>query len=272
MPQISKGDTFTDGEQLTAARLNQLIDSAIVTDNIVSDQPVVYNAEQTDYLIILKSGGLSKISVQDLSNSGLDICTSTISGVDPTGAGADITIDPPAGKKVDILGPVSAESSSIAGNTTIGGTLNVTGGTTLAGGISGNTTINGNLTIGAGKTLTLDSAPTTNLHAATKAYVDGTSLKSNNGWVKLPNGLIFQWGQGATAGSRDTSYPAITFPIAFPNACLSVNVSTKGDGTAYSDVNFILTSFTNTTLTLFAQWYGSGYDNLNYPIWFAIGH
>lgn len=46
----------------------------------------------------------------------------------------------------------------------------------------------------------------------------------SNGYQKLPSGLIIQWGYGvgvnaAGTGNRGTY---ITFPIAFPNACLSI--------------------------------------------------
>ena len=30
MAQLTKGDTFTDGQQVTGARLNQLVDSAVL--------------------------------------------------------------------------------------------------------------------------------------------------------------------------------------------------------------------------------------------------
>lgn len=39
------------------------------------------------------------------------------------------------------------------------------------------------------------------------------------GYVKFPNGVIIQWGQSANSPSTTT---ATTFPIAFPNFCLSV--------------------------------------------------
>ncbi len=43
---------------------------------------------------------------------------------------------------------------------------------------------------------------------------------ANNGYQKLPSGLIIQWGvaQSTTQGELGTN----TFPVSFPNSCLSV--------------------------------------------------
>lgn len=67
-------------------------------------------------------------------------------------------------------------------------------------------------------------------------YTDFTGTNQNlsaNGWQKLPGGLILQWGQAVTTSSGTVS---VTFPIAFPNACL--NVYSSGTATSVS------TSFT----------------------------
>lgn len=53
-----------------------------------------------------------------------------------------------------------------------------------------------------------------------------------NGYTKLPNGLILQWGSGTVA---QNSSATITFPIVFPNACLVSPVVTEvGSANAYS--------------------------------------
>lgn len=50
---------------------------------------------------------------------------------------------------------------------------------------------------------------------------DFLSLKSENGYQKLPGGLIIQWGLSTGVSSRTA-----TFPIAFPNECLNISGST----------------------------------------------
>lgn len=49
----------------------------------------------------------------------------------------------------------------------------------------------------------------------------GSSLAAN-GYQKLPSGLIIQWGSASNVASGTTS---TTFPIAFPNACVTVATS-----------------------------------------------
>ncbi|WP_228063606.1 MULTISPECIES: pyocin knob domain-containing protein, partial [unclassified Pasteurella] len=64
---------------------------------------------------------------------------------------------------------------------------------------------------------------------------DFTQNLSGNGWCKLPNGLIMQWGK-ANGGW-------VNFPIAFPNSCFSV-VGTQGEGRNYEP--YIITNISNT--------------------------
>lgn len=229
MPQITKGDTFVDGQQVTAARLNQLLDSAQLTVNAITDQSnlTANSLEATDSTIVNDSGALKEATIGDILNSNLPITTSSITG----GAGVDIMVTPASGKKMDVGGAFEADSINSVGNETVGGTLTVTGSTTLTGGISGNTTINGNLTIGAGKTLTLDSAPTTNLHAATKAYVD------TNNFVKA-----FAKNTGTTLDSQKniasvTNPSAGTYTYTFTSSLSSanyvVNVTILASGTGW---------------------------------------
>jgi hypothetical protein len=64
-----------------------------------------------------------------------------------------------------------------------------------------------------------------------KAYVDGTVSTSENGYMKLPSGVIMQWGT-LTPSVRKTD---VTLPIAFPNACLNVQASIGQD---FADTNY----------------------------------
>lgn len=68
--------------------------------------------------------------------------------------------------------------------------------------------------------------------------------KGTNGYQKLPNGLIIQWGFGATDA---TGKAKANFSIAFPNACLSVVATHKGSGPC----NVISNEITKTYVTFF---------------------
>ena len=133
MAQISKGDTFTDGQQVTGARLNQLVDSSVLLVGAITDQPnlTANTLQSTDSTIVNDAGVLKEATIGDFLNSNLPITTSSITG----GAGVDIVVAPAAGQKFDVNGAFEATTSNTTGNSTIGGTLVVTGGSTLTGNV-----------------------------------------------------------------------------------------------------------------------------------------
>lgn len=86
---------------------------------------------------------------------------------------------------------------------------------------------------------------------------DFTCSKAGNGYTKLPNGIIIQWGYNTTG--------TITLPVSFTTAyrvtgSLSYNTTTAHDGI----------SIWNTTLSSFDMYYGDG--NAHYVDWIAIGY
>jgi len=81
---------------------------------------------------------------------------------------------------------------------------------------------------------------------------DFVSLKATNGYQRLANGVIIQWGTIYANTSADTG-ETFTFPIAFPNACFVVTGSPEDNnsGTEGNDVwrnltttNFVLENWT----------------------------
>jgi len=92
---------------------------------------------------------------------------------------------------------------------------------------------------------------------ATTAFVNPGSSLASSGWQKLPSGLIIQWVTGsiATAGDQDQT---ITFPIAFPNECIHLCVSTKSGSSIESDAWFQEKSSNNSSCVVVSQWTGAG--------------
>ena len=99
------------------------------------------------------------------------------------------------------------------------------------------------------------STPTKNGTLATLEDFGGNL--SGNGWTRLPNGLILQWGT-ANGGW-------VNFPIAFPNACFSV-VGTQGQGGDYEP--YVIYNISNT------RFYHKGRveHEANGAHWMAIGN
>jgi hypothetical protein len=92
MPQILKGDTFANSQQLTAARLNQLVDSAQILVGAITEQPVMTpnTLTATDSTIINDGGTLKQITVNDILNSGLPVTTPTVTAT----ANNDVIVTP----------------------------------------------------------------------------------------------------------------------------------------------------------------------------------
>ena len=98
---------------------------------------------------------------------------------------------------------------------------------------------------------------------------DWSTSKATNGYCKLPNGVIIQWGyQVVTPTAANTvTTQSVTFPITFPSACRGVqvtartsvpNIITSSSANITSSGFEIAMTRTNTTAT--------GYS------WFAIGY
>jgi len=90
-----------------------------------------------------------------------------------------------------------------------------------------------------------------------------------NGYMKLDNGFILQWGIGVTASNgRFTA----SFPIAFPNACLRTYATNSAAG-GTTPIGFGGTQKTNTTITVYSS-SSSGTPsgaNVTYD-WLALGY
>jgi hypothetical protein len=94
--------------------------------------------------------------------------------------------------------------------------------------------------------------------ALTENFTGSNVSLTSNGYQKLPSGLIMQWGYVTVDG-------AVTFPIAFPNACLSLTFGSNGTGNgiprsgvgSVTTTGFVYTSATNSNQP--AYWFAVGY-------------
>lgn len=87
--------------------------------------------------------------------------------------------------------------------------------------------------------------------------------KDISGYVKFPNGFIIQWGE-AYVGANSTGYKS--FPIAFPTACISVQVTHKTTATNWDKV-CVAGNYTRTRCTI------ANCETVNSMInWMALGY
>ena len=87
--------------------------------------------------------------------------------------------------------------------------------------------------------------------------------KDVSGYVKFPNGFIIQWGE-AYIGANSTRYKS--FPIAFPTACISVQVTHNTTATNWDKV-CVAGNYTRTSCTI------ANCETVNSMInWMALGY
>ena len=87
--------------------------------------------------------------------------------------------------------------------------------------------------------------------------------KDTSGYVKFPNGFIIQWGE-AYVGANATGYKF--FPIAFPTACISVQVTHRTTATNWDKV-CVAGNYTRTSCTI------ANCETVNSMInWMALGY
>lgn len=133
MAQIQSPETYIDGQQVTAARLNNQTNGAVLLPGAVTDQTALSaNTVATgDTLIIhdASASALRKATAGDLLGSGVPITTGTITG----STGADLVITPAAGQKVDVAGNIEADDVNVTDDLTVGDDATITGDLSVAG-------------------------------------------------------------------------------------------------------------------------------------------
>jgi hypothetical protein len=103
-------------------------------------------------------------------------------------------------------------------------------------------------------------------------FTGSNQLLANNGYQKLPGGLIVQWGSTASnVGGINTSH-SVTFPIAFPTAAYCVVIGTLTSSTDSNGAQRMaqLVSRTTTGFT----WFSDRFEGESNPIgvhYIAIG-
>ena len=112
---------------------------------------------------------------------------------------------------------------------------------------------------------------------ATTQNTSGAVSKASSGYTKLPNGLIIQWGGTPFSGGGGTAN--ITFPVAFPTACLAVTASV-GRGSTLSGymMSTQIGTFNTTSAAVIGNYDTGGTAGIlplsgnEYAAWIAFGY
>ena len=91
--------------------------------------------------------------------------------------------------------------------------------------------------------------------------------KTANGYMKLPNGWIVQWGRNTTSG--DTT---VSFPIAFPNECFGVQLQQNNTRQWNYGAETWVWNLTTTSFRMAVSGNQGGATSGRPLYWFAYGH
>jgi hypothetical protein len=125
MAQIQSPETYADGQQVTAARLNNQTNGAVLLPGAVTDQTAISGGvASADTLIVhdASASAIRKATVTELLGGGTPVVASSVTGV----AGSDLILAGASGQNVEVSGNLD-----VTGNEVISGSLTVTGNTTL---------------------------------------------------------------------------------------------------------------------------------------------
>lgn len=89
-------------------------------------------------------------------------------------------------------------------------------------------------------------------------------LLAPNGYVKLPGGLIIQWGNGTAVGGGIAQAP---FPTPFPNSCLQMAANSIS-----SNIVMAVSTFDATEYTIYANLGSTGAGTDTSFRWIAVGY
>ena len=206
MAQLQSPETYVDGQQVTATRLNNQTNGATLLPGAITDQTALTaNTIATgDGLIIhdASASALRKATAGDILGSGLPVVTGSVTAV----AGADLVVTPAATFKLDVAGPLEADSLNITGNSTIVGNQSVTGTLTVGGLVTFNATSAVKIPVG-----TTAERPATSVAGQFRynTTLDTAEVYSGTEW-KAAGGLPFDATGGNTIATVD-GYKIHTF-------------------------------------------------------------
>jgi len=258
-PQVS-GLTLTDGSVVFEGATADDFETTLAVTDPTADRTITFPD---------KSGTIALTS--DISNTALYTTSGTY-----TIAGTTMTISATAhGRAVgDYVYLNFTSGTAVDGYFTIAtvanaNTFTITYGSsiTTSGNVTGYYSNKGLISLASGDETLAGIATDRAVTPAAFIAPFGKSL-ATNGYQKLPGGLILQWGSGQSIPGSGSV--AISFPIAFPNACFTVTLTGSGS----SDVPVYVTTFNTSSFTAATVAYAGAYNGATSQTarWMAVGY
>lgn len=123
--------------------------------------------------------------------------------------------------------------------------------------------------------LTPDDGDWTQLLAGMRVLFGGEGSLGNSGWMRLPGGLIVQWGRVGVATRALSAAASVTFPVVFPTGCFVVVPTIIYDNAGLLDMHAGNTQPTASGVTLMAGQTLAAEGSFSRDFgwhWIALGH
>ena len=107
-----------------------------------------------------------------------------------------------------------------------------------------------------------------------KELYTSSSTKTQNGYQKLPSGVIMQWGTVDYNSNPGEITVDVVFPLVFPTSCLNVTAARKSLASVFSDGAVSIVSYSGGSVRFQVNTWGDveGATDLRGFTWFAIGY
>ena len=163
----------------------------------------------------------------------------------------------------DVPGPSGTGASGTWG-------INVSGNAATATNATNATNATYATTAGNGGVTSVDSATAAVTLSSLAAF--GRSL-SQDGYQKLPGGLILQWGRAEAASAASSTATTVTFPLAFPSGCYiaTASLSNYSHGAGIYSTSSLMISNVGSASFVINRSNNANGDSFKTYYWFAIG-
>ena len=259
MPQLLKGETFVNGQQVQDYRLNQLVDSAQLLVGAISEQPAMTanTVEASDQTLINDGGVLKRTTFGDVLNSNLPATHSTVAtSIINSANGKDVLITPNdsatvTGKLFVSADGITTTVTSVAHELTTGQILTI---------VATNTDYSGQFIITVTGVDTFTYVVPTKIPAVVAA--SGTCSYTKEGAVQMNgnarvNENFYVSGNTTTVGTLTTRGTIDVVGAANLKGQTDITGTLKVNG----EVGYVLTEIYEQTPTSFAATYAGFYDS-----------
>ena len=243
MARFITGNTFGTTDTVTSTTLNNAVNNAKISTDSVDGSTIEVNSDA----LRLKDAGITTAKILDSSSKTTGVTFAKMQHI----------------STAQVLGRLSASEGDVE---EVGVVI---GGSGDAGVLFDNDDMLDNSDTAGG------SATRGATQQSIKAYVDGTVSATTNGYVKLPNGLIMQWGEYTDTSIAHGEDFNVSFPITFPTALLQVHGQPNDNAVSvisqsHADFQRIISTSTGGFTAEVGSFNGSSM-NMTYK-WNAIGH